>query len=104
MRRNMDLVREILSEVRDTDPFAQEPEDFRAERLPGHWEIKNVAYHLIILVEEGFLARTTALDEMVGPTGVEPQGTGDDEDGSGLRLTWKGHDLLEQINDSSPKF
>jgi Hypothetical protein (DUF2513). len=97
----MDLVEEILSEVRDTDPFAPEPEDFRAERLPGHWEIKKVAYHLIILVEEGFLARTTALDEMLGPIGVGTEESGDDEYGSGLRLTWNGHDLLEQLKEQS---
>ncbi len=31
----MDLVQEILSEVRDSDPFALESEAFHAGRLPG---------------------------------------------------------------------
>jgi hypothetical protein len=86
----MDLVKEILSEVRETDPFSLEPEDFHAGRLPGHWDIRKVSYHLVLLLEGGFLARSTL------HTGIS--GVANDSD-SGIRLTWRGHDLLDRLND-----
>ncbi len=92
MKRNMDLVREILSEVRDTDPFSTEPADFHAGQLPGQWGMKKVSYHLVLLLEEGFLTRSTL---HVGRW--QDQSKQDEE--AGLRLTWKGHDLLRKLNE-----
>lgn len=94
MKRNMDLVQEILSEVRETDPFNEETEDLRVERLPGHWKIQKLSYHLVLLLEEGFLARGLP---------SKAKWTGEQESGSnvGLRLTWRGHDLLEELKDDN---
>jgi hypothetical protein len=86
----MDLVKEILDEVRQTDPFSLEPNDFHAGRLPGHWDIRKVSYHLVLLIEGGFLARSSL------HTGVSCV-AGDSN--SGIRLTWRGHDLLDKLND-----
>jgi len=91
MKRNNDLVKEILSEVRMSDPFSLEPEDFHAGRLPGHWEIKKVSYHLVLLLEGGFLARNSLHS---GDVFAER-----DAENDGLRLTWKGHDLLDELKD-----
>lgn len=89
MKRNKDLVEEILTEIRDSDPFSLEPEDFHAGRLPGHWEIKKVSYHLVLLLEANFLARNSLHSGDV-------HGNGPVED-NGLRLTWRGHDLLDDL-------
>jgi len=86
----MDLVKEILSEVRQTNPFSLEPEDFHAGRLPGHWDIKKVSYHLVLLLEGGFLARSALHAGIFRVV---------DDGDSGIRLTWKGHDLLDRLND-----
>jgi len=94
------LVQEILSEVRDVDHFDDESETFRIERLPGHWEIKNIAYHMILLLEEGFLARTSTEEESEGPGAAWAGGIAA-QHGSGLRLTWKGHDLLDDLREGS---
>lgn len=90
MKRNMDLVREILSEVRETDPFNEEAEDLRLNRLPGHWEVQKISYHLVLLLEEGFLARGLPSDEKWA-------GEQEADSNVGLRLTWRGHDLLEEL-------
>lgn len=90
----MDLVQEILFEVRDSGLFALEPEDFHTDRLPGTWESKNVSYHLVLLLEEGFLAHSRFHK---GGESVETDG----EENAGLRLTWKGHDLLEELTDQT---
>ena len=75
----MDLVKEILSEVRQTNPFSLEPEDFHAGRLPGHWDIKKVSYHLVLLLEGGFLARSALHAGIFRVV---------DDGDSGIRLTW----------------
>lgn len=94
MRRNLDLVREILSEVEDSDPFAPESEGFQAGQLAGQWEIKKISYHLVLLLEDGFLTRSTLHN------GKWYEGNEQEED-AGLRLTWKGHDLLEELKDQT---
>ena len=94
MRRNMDLVKEILSEVKNSDPFSPDADDFHPGRLPGHWKIEQVSYHLVLLVEEGFLARHRL------HVGAQEKGNKENEDG-GLRLTWRGHDLLEELENNS---
>lgn len=90
MRRNMDLVQEILSEVNNRNPFDADSEGFHAGRLHGQWEIKKVSYHLVLLLEEGLLARSTL------HTGKWYEDNEQEED-AGLRLTWKGHELLEEL-------
>jgi hypothetical protein len=89
----MGLVREILLEVKRSDPFSADDNDFQIGELPGHWDLKEVSYHLVLLVDEGFLARSTLHK---GEWRCEDGTTGKD---SGLRLTWKGHDLLEELTD-----
>jgi len=90
----MDLTREILSEVKDSDPFSPEADDFHPGRLPGQWGIEEVSYHLILLVEEGFLARHRL------HRGTQT-GMGSEQEDTGIRLTWKGHDLLEELTEES---
>lgn len=92
----MDLVAELLSELEQTDPFDEAAEDLRFDRLAGHWDIQKVSYHLILLLEEGFLARGL-------PSGGGWTAEQDSVSNVGLRLTWKGHDLLEEL-EAGPKF
>lgn len=98
MRRNMRLVREILSEMENTDPFAkEETESFNIGKLDGHWDVKKVSYHLVLLIEGGFLARDTLHE------GRWSEGSSREKDAS-LRLTWRGHDLLEELKDEASRF
>lgn len=94
MRRNMDLAAEILSEIKNSDPFSSGTDDLRPGRLPGHWDMKQVSYHLVLLLEEGFLAR-----HRLHAGEVEPECTADDD--AGLRLTWRGHEFLEELKSQS---
>ncbi len=55
--------------------------------------MKKVSYHLVLLLEEGFLARSTLHKG-------EWYSKDEDED-AGFRLTWKGHDLLEELKDKT---
>jgi hypothetical protein len=89
----MDLAQEILSEVRESDPFSLEADDFHPGKLSGQWGIEEVSYHLILLVEEGFLARHELHNGILNENGKNGEGDG------GLRLTWKGHDLLEELTE-----
>lgn len=90
----MDLTREILLEVKDSNPFSPEADDFHPGKIAGQWKIEVVSYHLILLVEEGFLARHQLHQ------GTQ-NGKGRAAKDAGLRLTWKGHDLLEELIDES---
>ena len=90
----MNLVQEILSEVKNSDPFSPESEGFHAGRLSGQREIKNVSYHLVLLLEDEFLARSTLHHGRWDET--------NEQDGdAGLRLAWKGHDLLEELEEET---
>jgi len=90
MDRNMDLVGELLKEIKDSDPFSLTADDLDPSELPGHWDMKRVSYHLVLLIEEGLVARNFL------HTG-NLNGNEEEEEDAGLRLTWKGHDLLEEL-------
>ena len=97
MRRNMDLVKEIFSEIRESDQFALETGDFHPGRLPGQWSMKKVSYHLVLLLEADFLARSTLHEgRWDGPASHDEDA---EREGAGLRLTWKGHELLDKLGE-----
>ena len=85
MTRNMDLIRELLLRIEQDPRFdgTQWLQFDNSDDLGGH-ALKEVAYHLAILSEAGFLRVN-----MLG-------------DGGGLeisRLTWQGHEFLDDIKD-----
>jgi len=53
-----------------------------------HWDLRKVSCHLVLLLEDGFLTRSTLHTGISGVANV-----GD----SGIRLTWRGHDLLGRL-------
>ena len=85
MKRDMDLVRDLLSRIEDSNEFngsqfvrPSRPEDFG---ITKH-SLEEVFYNLRMLIKEGFLEGTeTHNGPMVS------------------KLTWKGHELLDDIRD-----
>jgi hypothetical protein len=92
------------------------------ERLEGQWSANTLAYHLLILIEGGYVARReesvfpmlslgVRRDKVAQQKKEAPQGHGNDQiqthkgDGqtkgrlprSGLIITWSGHELLEEL-------
>lgn len=86
MKRNMDLVRELLLKIAD----AEEPPRL-SELVPGRKEktkeYKLAAYHIQMLIEEARFVR--GLDA----------GSSSGDEWLTLELTWRGHDYLENIRD-----
>ena len=78
MKRDMDLVREILLRIEDTPGFA--PKNIEVE---GHSE-ESVGYHIYLLIDAGFVEgiETTHIGSN-GPTGFA------------RRMTWEGHEFLD---------
>lgn len=86
MKRDMDLVREILIAVESRESAGQ-ASDFLT--IPGHDE-REVAAHVQIMVDAG-LVEAAIFDSQQE----------DDPLGAIVsRLTWKGHDFLENSRDS----
>ena len=78
MRRDWDLVRQILLALEKTESGRLMPGD-----VPG-WDKRIVSYHFKIMNEAGLIcAKCVAGDGSVGCVG--------------LSLTWEGHELLDSI-------
>ena len=83
MKRDMELVRELLLKIAE----AEEPLDFSelaAKREAGR---ERTAYHMQMLVEEAGLVRGIDASSMDG------------KDWLSLELTWHGQDFLDSIRD-----
>jgi hypothetical protein len=82
MQRNMDLVRELLLEI------DREPRLDGLRWMPGEnisidgYSREEIAYHLNMLVEAGFVTGQATMDAPLVS-----------------KLTWKGHELLDDIRD-----
>ena len=88
MQRDFDLVVTILSELRDADTAALSQEDIESAVQASMSDASSaalIAHHLDILSDAGLIAAVPSGDE------------GDSE--AYWRLTWKGHDALEQEED-----
>jgi hypothetical protein len=86
MKRDMDLVRDLLLEIAGAD----EPprlSDLVPGRKEGTSEYKLAAYHIQMLIEEAGLVR-----------GIDA-GSSSGAEWLTLELTWHGHDYLESIRD-----
>ncbi len=83
MRRDKDLALRILEIVEDSDDKFGMPLSLLVGALPGRHQpwTDAMTYNLDLLVRSDFLTKTAA-------TGTEP---------SWIQLTWKGHDLLEEL-------
>lgn len=85
MQRDFDLVVTILGELRDADTAALSQQDLEAAvqaSMPDAPPAALIAHHLDILLDAALIAPASAA------------GNGSTE--SWWRLTWKGHDALEQ--------
>jgi hypothetical protein len=90
MKRDMGLVRDLLLGIERDPQFdgtkmlsPQKPEDFG---ITNH-SIEEVSYHLAMLIEEGFInGKTTGI--RIGATVPVIS-----------KLTWKGHEFLDDIRD-----
>lgn len=87
MQRDFDLVVTLLGALRDADTAALSREDIEAsilESMPDALPPSLITHHLDILLDAGLIA---------------PAPAGDDGQAAWWRLTWKGHDALEQEED-----
>lgn len=98
MKRDLDLIRDILNYVRehgDSRKMLVIP-DFEQLKSRYHIEKHVIAYHVELCVQAGFLS--------VSSVGIEMPGTHIREYGI-IDLTWDGHEYLEPAQRASnPKF
>lgn len=82
MKRDLDLVREILSEIEDHDPNR-----FFVVKVDGH-STDEVAYHVMLLDEADYIEAQSipTTDGMIWKA---------------RRLTWAGHEFLEAARDDT---
>ncbi|MVW71153.1 DUF2513 domain-containing protein [Bordetella sp. 15P40C-2] len=83
MRRDFDLVVTMLSELRDADAAALSQDELVnavRDSIPDELTDATITHHLDILLDAGLIA----------PAAVNGEAS------AGWRLTWKGHDALEQ--------
>ena len=88
MKRDMDLVRDLLMKISDAD----KPMNFSAivpGRKDGTKEYEFAAYHMQMLIQEAGLVR-----------GVDACSSSGDE-WLKLQLTWHGQDFLDNIRDAT---
>lgn len=83
MKRDMDLVRQLLLRIEEGNgpsmsEILEKPEDQEEQELYGH--------HTRILIDEGFL------------TGIDASSMSS-TDWLDLQLTWKGHEFLDTLRD-----
>lgn len=99
MQRDLELTMDILEEYEAHDPFSGRP--FR-EKLAKRWEPAKLYYHLSMLIRGGYLER-----RLLDKTGVKNMSEESlslaEETQDVLMLTWKGHDLLERLQDMEAK-
>lgn len=82
MKRDMDLIREILFECEKQDGTGR----MIQVKIEGHSD-EEINYHLVLLTDAGFI-EASVLDTQIGPI-VQP-----------LRLTWSGHEFLNAARSS----
>jgi hypothetical protein len=93
VQRDMDLIRTLLLRI-DADPMCDgmhwllpdKSSDLGGLDISGH-SFDEVAYHLNLLIEAGFLKGRPPIDPMSMPVLS--------------RLTWQGHEFLDDIRDES---
>ena len=87
MKRDLDLIREILMAVEQKEGWKPEP-----VHLEGY-DDQTVAYHAILLVEAGLcVGGTRGPDKKKFP--IDPVG-------AIARLTWDGHEFLDSARDDT---
>lgn len=86
MKRDMDLVRELLIRLADADT-PMKFSDLVEGRKDGTPEYDLAAYHMRMLVEEAGLVRGIDASSSSGEDWIE------------LRLTWHGQDFIDSIRD-----
>ena len=83
MKRDMDLIRELLLTLENIDSRINKRLHFQSYDELSHYENEKVVYHYYLLADAGFL------DGMVMPTQAMRFS----------KLTWKGHDFLDSVRD-----
>lgn len=86
MKRDMDLVRQLLLRVEESEYGILGSEDFMAEG----WEPRTVATHMQLLQEAGFLEANLLTHEGQGALRGKVE-----------RLTWAGHDYLDAVRNDT---
>lgn len=93
MKRDLELAKHILAAVEKSNPFVRDPFSgggLNVGDIAGHYDVESVSYHLVLLLEEGFLTRDTLHQgKWSGHKSAGQRGR--------LRLTWKGHNLLDEL-------
>ena len=85
MKRNMDLIREILLAIEEQHEYGP----IYGLTIPGH-SINEIAYHCQLLYEHGFI---DSYDDLSGDEEVQDIAVGG--------LTWEGADYLEEVRDNT---
>lgn len=85
MKRNWDLIRDLLLKVEETQGFGNW---VHPDSLPEH-DTDQVSYHIGLLVESGYCNGTRSSDyELIRQF-------------TATSLTWEGHELLDKIRSES---
>lgn len=105
MKRNRDLVEAVLEQLEEEGPI-DGYEDL--EDLEGEHEKEEVIYHLKLLEDGEFVEanwRVVDPSEYDDPQSKILAMTVSDPDAlNSARLTWKGHDLLDEMRDDTEPF
>lgn len=85
MKRDLDLIRRILSEV-ESMPAGQSRDDIK---VPGEYDEATVYEHVKLLIEAGLLrGKVVNVESMIVAVYIEG-------------LTWEGHDFIDVAKDES---
>lgn len=84
MKRDGDLVKEIMGVLENSDELVVGPRDVVAN-LQSEYAQKEIEYHIGLLLDAGFIRQVKSSDFS------EAGGTKN----QGLALTWMGHDCIE---------
>ena len=91
MKRDMDLVRDMLSTIEKGSSWFSAPENIKIEG----WEAGEIRYHLAIMADAGLVMREVTT--VIKGNGLTAVRVGDRP--GNYRMTWAGHDFLESVRD-----
>ncbi len=84
MKRDMDLIRQLLFDLEAEEPSGYKNFDFK--RYAGQYDLRLVAYHLELLTQAGLIS---ARDRKTLHSGEELWW--------GVRVSWLGHEFLNEV-------
>lgn len=94
MERDEEIIRKVLEEAKEADLVGIPLNEVRTRF--NNYKLEKVVYNIYLLLEEDYLAH--GYDETMEEFAAMPSAIAS---GKGLRLTWEGHDLLDDMTPGS---